>query len=355
MPRSYDAYEQSRESRVDYTKSPQEEYREAIESYNLRVKLCQTISGFLCNVINLFCIGLIATTAGLIIWNHIGQPKSRQELMDALGRYNVDDFINVLQNLTDTEWNTGFNEDPYVGDNTTQMWKGADGYTGLSLTLQNALDDAWQTEFEAAVDDWKESAALALSTERVDVDHTCARVTGVMVVCNGNFGETGWVGINEVELEFKGSGDPGVIVSSVAKMNEFYLNHADYYHRQYTMCHEIGHGFGLPHTDENPNNQDQGNCLDYTVTPRNNMHPGDVNMNRLLSMYMQDDYDDTDDYMANDDNGNDDGQGQNDDGQAATDQYYKNKYYNDDWGQQGGRYLRGGRRFRRIVRFYHYV
>jgi len=28
----------------------------------------------------------------------------------------------------------------------------------------------------------------------------------------------------------------------VAKMNEYYLMNADYDHRRFTMCHEIGHG-----------------------------------------------------------------------------------------------------------------
>jgi hypothetical protein len=63
------------------------------------------------------------------------------------------------------------------------------------------------------------------------------------------------------------------------------------------------HGFGLPHTDENMYNSDMGNCLDYTSTPANNMHPGDVNFNRLASMYISgydnvqeynEDYDDKD-------------------------------------------------------------
>jgi hypothetical protein len=34
----------------------------------------------------------------------------------------------------------------------------------------------------------------------------------------------------------------GVIQSSVAKMNEYYLRNANYDHRRFTMCHEIGHG-----------------------------------------------------------------------------------------------------------------
>ena len=68
-------------------------------------------------------------------------------------------------------------------------------------------------------------------------------------------------------------------------MNEHYLLNADYDERLYTMCHEMGHGYGLPHTDENFNNQDQGNCLDYTNRPANNLRPGAANCDRLLDMY----------------------------------------------------------------------
>jgi hypothetical protein len=89
-----------------------------------------------------------------------------------------------------------------------------------------------------------------------------------------------------MQLQYKSANDPGAIVNSVAKMNEYYLYNAEYESRQYTMCHEIGHGFGLPHTDENMYNADMGNCLDYTSTPANNMHPGQVNFDRLASMYI---------------------------------------------------------------------
>ncbi len=68
-------------------------------------------------------------------------------------------------------------------------------------------------------------------------------------------------------------------------MNEHYLLNADYDERLYTMCHEMGHGYGLPHTDENFNNKDQGNCLDYTNRPSNNLRPGEANCDRLLDMY----------------------------------------------------------------------
>jgi len=81
----------------------------------------------------------------------------------------------------------------------------------------------------------------------------------------------------------------GYITASVAKLNEFYLRNADYEKRRYTMCHELGHGFGLVHTDENPHNEDLGNCLDYTDSPGNNLLPGSINFERLRQLYGSDD------------------------------------------------------------------
>lgn len=202
---------------------------------------------------------------------------------DQWDEWDLGNFTDVLDGLDDLSFGDLFNEDPKQGDNTTLKWHS--DYVkydagGLHLTLQNALDDTWQDAFEAAVSDWSESAALVLTKERVAVDHTCKRVDGVMVVCNGNFGATGWVGINENSIL------RGVIMSSVAKMNEYYLRNANSAHRQFTMCHELGHGFGLPHTDENPYNSNLGDCLDYTDDPEENLPPGDVNMKKLEGMYL---------------------------------------------------------------------
>jgi hypothetical protein len=102
-----------------------------------------------------------------------------------------------------------------------------------------------------------------------------------MKVCNGNYGDTGWLGINLITSTVAS----GEIQNSVAKMNEYYLLNAEDDERQYTMCHELGHGFGLPHTDESFTNVDLGNCMDYTSTPANNMHPDESNYNRLATLY----------------------------------------------------------------------
>jgi len=192
-------------------------------------------------------------------------------------------FTNVLDTIRDRNFGDFYRPetDPFVGDNSTMSWP-TEGMGGLSLKIINALDDDWQVEFNTAITDWENGSpdTLSLTAQFGEVDHTCTPVEDKMKVCNANFGDTGWLGINEI-LSF----DNGFVISSVAKMNEFYLKNAAYEKRQFTMCHEIGHGFGLPHTDENFANADLGNCMDYTNRPENNMKPDISNYNRLASIY----------------------------------------------------------------------
>jgi hypothetical protein len=68
-------------------------------------------------------------------------------------------------------------------------------------------------------------------------------------------------------------------------MNDFYLADNNRAQKRYTMCHEIGHGFGLPHTDENFYNSDTGECMDYTSNPQNNQQPGPANFEFLAALY----------------------------------------------------------------------
>jgi len=241
-----------------------------------------------CRILNtMITLGLL-TAAGYLIWTYIGKP-SPNEIGDTLGDFwnnrtsHWDDFTDVLDNLSDINLDLMGNQDPFLKDNNTMSWKNY-GKGGLELTLVNALDAMWTEEFREAVYDWDHGIpdALTLATEVQDPDFECTKhIDDKLKLCNGNFGETGWLGINEI---FKNS-QTGIIISSVAKMNEYYLRNADHAERQYTMCHEIGHGFGLPHTDESFTNPSLGNCLDYTHTPSDNMHPDESNYNRLAELY----------------------------------------------------------------------
>ena len=224
------------------------------------------------------CLIIVALLAGIGIgiWYALGHPKPKNIKIPNLG-----DLTNVLGNLTD--FIQGFNNDPFLSNNSTSAWDNGNSNNGLSLTLYNALDPKWYPYFIKAVNQWDNGTpdTLTLSTQNVSVDHTCSRVNGILKVCNGNFGDTGWLGINELITTTA----TNIILSSVAKMNEYYLANANEAQKQYTMCHEMGHGFGLPHTDENFYNPDLGNCLDYTIHPEVNMQPAAMNFNRLKTLY----------------------------------------------------------------------
>ncbi len=139
-----------------------------------------------------------------------------------------------------------FFQDPWVDEedtNTTapefSQWRNKG--KGLNLEIRNSLSDDWDSYFIQAVNDWNKSPALSLSTKNIAIDPDCLSVQGAMIVCNDYYGKTGWTGLNEVY--FSGT----YIAASVAKMNESYLKGKSDAEKQYVMCHELGHGFGLPH------------------------------------------------------------------------------------------------------------
>ena len=68
-------------------------------------------------------------------------------------------------------------------------------------------------------------------------------------------------------------------------MNDYYLEGTNEAQRMFTMCHELGHGLGLGHSDENFHNADLGNCMDYTNSPQNNLHPDEYNFLILEELY----------------------------------------------------------------------
>lgn len=208
----------------------------------------------------------------------------------------VNDFVDKATDITDAvkaKWDDIINSDPFSGmdgsgagtdpNQTSDIAWPSNGKGGLELELVNALDDRWDAFFQKAVADWDngDPDALTLDTSTSDVDPSCKAIDGKMKVCNGDYTATGWRGINE--LVYNGSNQ---IISSVAKMNEYYLDDkSSEDEKQYTMCHEIGHGFGLLHTDENFMNAPLGDCLDYTSNPTPNLLPGLINYQKLEVMY----------------------------------------------------------------------
>ena len=284
--------------------------------------------GGLCGAV-IFLVGVITLT----LWFVMGQPQSPSNFWN---EFQKEFGLSEGQQPEDKIWSdrdihSDISADPFVGDNTTTAWSPdiiivtngfeSNGQAKLRLEILNALDDAWQEDFQLVVSDWQAGASdinLELVVTRVEVDPTCTPIEGVIKVCNSDFGPTDWVGINDARVFYAHSGagksSPGYIISSVAKMNDYYLLETSQAARQHAMCHELGthintgnltlvrlllfslytmslylyflgHSLGLPHTDENPFNKDLGNCMDYTNAPENNLHPGQVNFQRLASIY----------------------------------------------------------------------
>lgn len=152
---------------------------------------------------------------------------------------------------------------------------------GLKLTVINAMTSDWYNFFDLAVANWEVASALSLTVQMANnPDPNCSLVPGKLKVCNKEYGLLGWSGLNESLIDSK-----GFITASTSKMNESYLNGSKYAEKLYVCCHEIGHGFGLPHRDTNVMNQNLGTCLDYTTNFKGNTKPDDVDFKNLEDLY----------------------------------------------------------------------
>lgn len=235
--------------------------------HNSRAK-CWTRKIFKMIIVSSFLVigGFLAFMFGPTIWEKSGGNR------------------NDLSGVFSDNWGSDVEEDDDIGGQTNYdegdyaKWRRKDGY-GLDLTIVNGLNENWNKYFNQAIADWNKTDALFLTAKTDPNGPNCDEERGVMKVCNDFFGRTGWTGLNEVYFE------NGRIVQSIAKMNENYLSNAQEGERQYVMCHEIGHGFGLPHRDESVLNADLGTCMDYVRIPENNQKPDDIDFSNLVTLY----------------------------------------------------------------------
>lgn len=154
----------------------------------------------------------------------------------------------------------------------------------------NLTTTGWDSSLVGASDDWNDSVlknAVVAGTS-ANCDPTLGRVE----VCNSAYGENGWLGIAQI---WAYRGKDGHIAQGVVKVNDTYFNWPEYDSsawRNFVMCQEVGHTFGLDHQDEIFANTNLGTCMDYTNDPDgtvfgqlDNQHPNTHDYEMLEQIY----------------------------------------------------------------------
>lgn len=137
----------------------------------------------------------------------------------------------------------------------------------MNIKVGDNTSSAWGSYLTEAISDWNQSSKLNLSKVAGSTNSSCAPTLGRIEVCNGAYGQNGWLGIAQVWLNGGGMNHIG---QATAMMNDTYYASSFYNTpgwRDLVMCQEVGHDFGLAHQDENNNNTNLGSCMDYTAYP----------------------------------------------------------------------------------------
>ena len=154
----------------------------------------------------------------------------------------------------------------------------------FTVKLGDNLSTSWKTYLSEASGDW--SLSSVLDTRVVaGGGSTCNPTNGRVEVCNGNFGDNGWLGIAQIWAWGTH------ITQGRVRVNDYYFNQSTYNTpawRRLVMCQEVGHEFGLGHQDENFYNANLGTCMDYSADPDgppSNEHPNQHDYDQLASIY----------------------------------------------------------------------
>lgn len=153
----------------------------------------------------------------------------------------------------------------------------------FTLQVDDNVSSTWDSYLATARSDWSTSTVLDLANGSMRTSpRTCRAKAGRVEVCNGSYGNNGWLGVASIWA----SGSH--ITQATVKVNDTYFNTASYNTtawRNLVMCQEVGHTFGLNHQDENFNNANLGTCMDYTSDPSTNQHPNTGDYDQLLCIY----------------------------------------------------------------------
>ncbi len=152
----------------------------------------------------------------------------------------------------------------------------------FNLKLGDNVSAVWNNHLATSSEDWSVSSVLDTTVTTGQSKGNCQPTKGRVEICNKTYGNNGWLGIASIWA----SGNH--ITQATVKVNDTYFNTAKYntpVWRQYVLCQEVGHTFGLDHQDEDFSNPNLGTCMDYTNDPTTNQHPNQHDYDQLETVY----------------------------------------------------------------------
>ncbi len=131
----------------------------------------------------------------------------------------------------------------------------------FTLKLGNIMTATdWQSYLARTSSDWNSgSTPLLTAIVNGSAGKRCKAVAGTTQVCNGKYGNNGWLGLASINI----TGGTH-ITQGTAKMNDTYFNTATYNNpneKLHVVCQEVAHTFGLAHQSEDGSSQNS--CMDY--------------------------------------------------------------------------------------------
>lgn len=179
--------------------------------------------------------------------------------------------------------------------------------SSFDLKVINSTTSDWDPYVSQAVSDWSKSGKLNMVEDpngdtSSKARRRCSAPDGMVLICNLDYGNTGWLGIAGISLDAQGH-----ITTGYTKLNDTYFSQSYYNNfswKQSVTCQELGHDVGLGHQDEDFDNESLFSCMDYQDPPYE--YPDNHDMAQLDTIYS---HVDSYDSYATDGSGGGDGGG----------------------------------------------
>ena len=131
----------------------------------------------------------------------------------------------------------------------------------FTLKLGDNLTSAdWKSHLAQTSSDWNSGNSPVLTAIVSGAARKrCSMVAGTTQVCNGTYGNNGWLGLASINIA-----DGTHITQGSAKVNDTYFNTSKYNNpneREHVMCQEVAHTFGLDH--QSTDGSSLNTCMDY--------------------------------------------------------------------------------------------